>query len=596
MTQPADLTAVQADTRRPRPALVLLWAVLVAMLSQAPNWWGCANLEPGTVFIGSLAPWSEDVTYHLSFAEQARRGALLFEDKYNGDRIQTRLIANAYFLLLGSAARLAQLEVTDAALFARFAVAVGVLLSAYCFASRLLRRWTERVFFMALAPFGSGLGWLPAWGVTRPFESLDLWAVEISTFRGIADDMIAPVTTAMLLWTLLLVDRALIRPVRTAAITAGVVALLLGAVHPHDLLVTVYAVATLVALLRATVPGLRAASEAPHAQRFDAAPLRVLLWIVACSSPILAYDAYVLWHEPLFWHYVTLDDAFRPLALAAGFGVPLMLALPGAYRALHRAPTRFLLLAIWLGTVAVLLFVPVPPCRQFFLLHGVQIGLSVFAAFLLAEAWRLTRRLAVEKGAFMRVGAVVARCGLMVLLASSCLTNLVYVQRWTALLRARPPDRFVPADLARSLRWLERHAASSSTLLAAEGASRLAPALAGVRVLAGQDQQTVDYSRWKIVVTSLLAEQQKGALLSSLQHHGVEFVLIGPEEERIGGPGLRLRLNALECVQRVHLDHDISLYERRPCGSTGENEESRCVPNPAIFNATAEARLAARAR
>ena len=52
-----------------------------------------------------------------------------------------------------------------------------------------------------------------------------------------------------------------------------------------------------------------------------------------------------------------------------------------ASSAIERASSnaRFVMLTTWLGTAAMLLFVPVPPCRQFFLLHGVQIGLLNYA-------------------------------------------------------------------------------------------------------------------------------------------------------------------------------------------------------------------------
>jgi hypothetical protein len=559
---PCGIVVPSGPRELPSRKIVFLWALVVAALSQVPNWLARTEVEPGAVFIGSLAPFPEDVTYHLSFVEQARRGAVLFEDKYNGDRVRTRMIVNAYFLVLGLGASLSHLALTDAALVARFVVAVFLLLSVYSFAARWLDGMTERALFMILAPFGSGLGWMPAWGLSRPFESLDLWAVEVSTFRAMADDMVAPVTTALLLWVLVLVDRALARPARGPAFAAGVAALVLGMVHPHDLLVTVYVVATSVALLRAVCPKLRVASRGSEPRpRFDATYGRSLLWIVACSTPILVYDACALWREPLFWSYVTIDDAFRPHAVAAGFGIPLGLAILGAYRALRRAPARFLVLGTWLGAATTLLFVPVPPCRQFFLLHGVQVGLSVLAALVLAEAWHRTRSWTVGSRAPMRLRVAAARFGLAALLAGACLTTLVHVQQWFSLLRTRPADRFVPADLSRSLRWLELHAAPSSTLLAAESASRLAPALAGLRVLAAQDQQTVDYAHWRDVVASLLTEKDAAILSSSLERHGIHFVLVGPEEERIGGPGLRRRLESLPCLRRVFTDRSIDLYE-----------------------------------
>ncbi len=539
-------------------SVIVCWAVCVASVSQIPNWIGRASAGR-TTFLGTLAPWPEDLTYHLSFAEQARRGALLFEDKYNGNRVETRLIFNPYFLALGRSARLLGLSVVDASLAAKALLAVLLLCAAWLFAAPCLETRVQQVLFLILAACGSGLGWLSAWGLTPPFDSIDQWAVEASSFFAMADDMIVPITTTLLLLGLDLLRRALSQPSRRRAVACGAVALVLGMVHPHDLLVTFYALAFGVVLLQSLVPALR---ETPPGQAGGPSLARwqVLLWVVACSAPVLAYDAYVLWREPLFWSYVSLDDALRPASLAAGFGLPLALGVLGAVSGLRRAPARFLFPVLWIALACVLLFVPIPPCRQFFLLHGLQIGLGLLAARTLAWIWERVREGALP-GRRLLAPALVAA-----LVVPCCLTSVVQWQRWSRLLHERSPERFVPPELASGLRWLGEHADPASTLLAGEAASRLAPPLAGLRVFAAQEQQTVDYARWRDAVRSFYDAAGRGAGRPQarvfLDRHGIRYLLVGVEERRLGGPGLLESVAALPGWTKVLESPGLALFAR----------------------------------
>jgi hypothetical protein len=509
--------------RLPR-VVIFCWAVLVTILSQVPHL--LAFRAAGeTRYLGTLAPWPEDLTYHLSFAEQARRGELLFEDKYNGNRIGTRLIFNSLFLALGRGARLAGLGVIEATVLAKLLLGFLLLLSAYRFATPYLRGPTQELLFLILAPFGAGLGWLTAWHLVKTLDPVDLVFVEIPAFHGMVDDLIVPATSAALLFTLSLLDRALAQPSTRNAVACGLAALLLGTVHPHDLLVTVYAVGVLVALGRVLVPRLR-----PDPAATPRAYLTALLWVVACSLPILLYDGYVLWREPLFWHYVRLNDGFNPWAVATGLGLPLGLAVVGAVRTLRANAAAWLLPVTWPAVALTLLFVPVPPCGQFFLLHGVSIGLCLLAVSPLAWLWGRFARGVRGTGNAGALSGLLAGGLVIVLVVGSCLTVVVDARRWSAAIRERSPDRFVPAGLAGCLSRLGAHGDPTSVLLAGERASRLAPLLAGVRVFAGQEEQTVDYERWRAEALALLGHGPQQDPARFLKEHGVRFVLTGPEE------------------------------------------------------------------
>ncbi len=554
-TAPQPLESTPGARRPLGWPVVLCWAVLLGSLAQLPH--VVARRAAGeTTYLGTLAPWPEDMTYHLSFAEQARRGAWLFEDKYNGNRVETRLIFNSLFLALGGAARVLGTGLVETALVAKLLLGIGLLLSAYRFAMPFLTSRAQEVLFLILAPFGSGLGWLTAWGLVRSFEPIDLFFVELPAFHGMVDDLIVPATTMVLLWTLPLLDRALARPSRRRALAGGLAALLLGTVHPHDLLVTVYGVGALVTLARVALPRLRTGPDGAKAY------VGALGWVVLCSLPVLLYDAYVLWREPLFWSYVTLNDGFHVTATLGGLGFPLVLAAIGAFRAVRAEAGKSLLLVTWLVLDLVLLFVPVPPCGQFFLLHGVQVGVCLLAAEPLALIWERFVRRSRPPGGPRWILRAAAAAVVVSLVLGSCLTMVVHVQRWADVIAERDPDRYMPSDLAACLAWLGDHADASNTLLAGARASRLAPALAGVRVFAAQEEQTVDYFRWRDDVKAFFEGRARPGPEAFLDEHGIRFVLVGPEERDLGGPALDVRLGDIGSLRKVLAVGRFQLLER----------------------------------
>src|SRR5690606_18586690 len=102
-----------------------------------------------------------------------------------------------------------------------------------------------------------------------------------------------------------------------------------------------------------------------------AIPARLVRWLLALILPALPVAVYyflaVASNEGLtIWNRQNVTETPPPLILIAGFGIPLLLALPGIFRAIRRFEhdgDRLILL--WLACMVVAIYVPVNIQRRF---------------------------------------------------------------------------------------------------------------------------------------------------------------------------------------------------------------------------------------
>jgi len=326
-----------------RPVL-LAWA-LVAGLTTAPYLRASLAPPPGTAFLGFFY-FVDDQYNYLSYAEQAERGAFLFENKLVLEE-HPPLLVNLEWWLVGR---------LSAALGGRPFLAWRLLGLAAAFAFLLaLDRWlgaaglpaTHRFPALLLVGTAGGLGGL-AW-TTRLLplpDALDLTTGLFPFVELLANPHFAA-GTALLLWSLL----ALVQARGPAGhLRAALLGTVLGLVRPYDLVVLVAA------------RGLGVAATRPP--RLWLRSLAPLLGF----APVAAYLAWVFYGVPWFGSFGLTYVSPRGLAFAIALGPAFALALlalrtrpPGED---ERAARRHL--AAWVAVVSlVLLLRPVGFALQF---------------------------------------------------------------------------------------------------------------------------------------------------------------------------------------------------------------------------------------
>ncbi len=511
----------------PRP--VFAAAVALTLATLAPYLYGALATPPGRSFTWLHALNPGDPYTYLAWIQQGREGGLLFSELLTGESGRPVLF-HPLFLAIGWVARVTGLSNMAAFHVAR--VLLGGLLVVLL--SRLVGRFVgagraRRATFVYLLVSG-GLGWafLPP-GAPLTAGAVDLWMPESSVFLSILESPLVVCAWALLAAILLaaIPEEAASgeRPgggSRRWLAIAGL-ALLLGLVHPYE-------VVSLAAVLAAAV-ALGVALRWPR-PAWGAPPLVALL--AGAALPAL-YHALVVARDPIFGRYLSAANtlspppgrflvAFLPSIVLGAFAVPRVLA--------RRRPRDLVLLA-WPLATAALLYAPLAVQRRFVL--GVQIPLAILAGIGAFEVIgpalarrlpaRLPARLPRAAGAALLAGALVV----------AALSNVAVVRADIEAYRRGGYPQYIPADLARAIRRFGEVAPRDAVLLSHPSVGYFVPGLTGRRVYAGHYDQTVDLAgKIETVRAFFDAGTPDAARRAFLAGSTITHVLHSPVERALG--------------------------------------------------------------
>ncbi len=475
---------------------VLLWAVVIVGLSCLPYLFAW-RLAPADVrYTGLLLNHFDGESYYAKM-QQGARGDWLFHLPFTPEPHDGAFIFT-FYLALGHLARILGLSIPWTYHLARALAGLFLLLVAYRLIARVFDRVPTRRMAFLLLGFSAGFGWLLA-----PFGVItaDLWVVEGFTFLSIFANPHFPLAIAlMLLLFLSALDRPGLHPLRLLG--AAGLGLLLAVVQPFAVPVALVVLAVYLAILtrrerRLPWPGLLATGAA-----------------AAGAAPLMFYDLYVSRTNPALaaWSAQNLTPSLPPWNYALGYGLVLLLALGGVAVAVRRCGPADLFLLAWVGSAAVLLYLPFALQRRF--ITGLHVPLALLAA------------LAVERFLWPRVrprrrGTVTA-----VLIAFTALTNLfVPLVAVAGVAQGRPPLVMSRGEAA-ACAWLRQHTAWTDTVLAPAEVGQFIPAWAGNRVVYGHPFETIEAAAREAEVdrfysaAATLAERR-----ALLDRYGVRYVL-----------------------------------------------------------------------
>jgi hypothetical protein len=404
---------------------------------------------PGRAFTGAFL-FQDDQLQHLSFVEQASRGAWIFVNKFDL-RSQAPFLVNATWWLGGLIARLARLSPIDGYLVLHL-IAPGLLVWAAWRA--LTPDGTDRPHLgWALVLFltGGGLGWVAA-ARGRPLaESLDL-GTSLFPFMQLLIGPHSVVGTALLL--LALVGHARWRVGRAGRAAWLLPACLLGITRPFDL-------GTFVLVSG----GLAAREAVRHGARQALVQVSELLWLL----PVLVYDFLVFRLHPSFSPMSGEQNrlpapGLLPLVLAIGPAVALAALGRRRPSGPEEAEVRVSLLVAAVMTVAVI-GSPVP--------FGLQLLGGLGPVVLLLAALRVAPR-------HLAVAALLFSPAALVTLWRFC---------------NPPPQWFPPLAYLQVPEALRGRAQEGDVVLADPTFGLFVAALSPCRVVVGHRVLTPDYDR-----------------------------------------------------------------------------------------------------
>jgi hypothetical protein len=437
---------------------------------------------------------------------------------------QPGIVADALYIMLGHLARFIRLDALVLFHVARVLAALFMFHAFYVLAAAIWSRLNTRRIFWFITSVGGGLGWIaaPLLGRMTP----DIAANAVFPFHAALMNVHLPLALGCMAF-LVAAMLVSLRPdsydlpsVTNNGLTLIVFSLTLALLYPQALLPMGIAYGVLLAL----------------DSRQRAVPRRNLQWFswfIIPALPLLVYNMIVLASNPVVLQLWQLEARAAvpslPLLLVA-LGLPLLIAVPGLYRAVRRfEPDGSAFMLLWLAAMLVFAYL-LPFVRGKFLL-GLMVPVAYFAARAINDVWF---PLIPERRWRYRIVAAMAP----VLFASSAVTlfaPLASAQRLT-----------LPPDYGDAFNYLRTRLGPA--VVASSGPVGIwLPAWTGQAAVFATPRLTLDATRKAAVIRRFYTAEAASdcdALLGGRASVGapfrVRYVVFGPHERELGSDSVCL--------------------------------------------------------
>jgi hypothetical protein len=242
------------------------------------------------------------------------------------------------------------------------------------------------------------------------------------------------------------------------------------------------------------------------------------------TLPLLAYNAWILFHDPTIaeWAHQWRHQAPGPVSLAVSLGLPLLLAIVGMLVAWRRRDQGLALLLVWPPLVVTLLYLPNVANIQRRLLDALFVPIGILAAIGLTS---LTARLRRAR----------ARRTQVILVTVCCLSSAIVLAIALRFASGAFAEAYINDDAWQAMQWLSSHHDAGDRVLSAPGAGQLLPAWSGVPVYVGHYSETLDYfQKIRNVGVVLGPDEPDSARQTFLAANRLTLLYWGPDEVATG--------------------------------------------------------------
>lgn len=520
-----------------------LFGGLLVAASILPYLWAFVSLnaQPTHRFVGILHSPLDSAVY-IAKIEQGMRGAWLSRLTHTPE-VTPSLFLNSFYLALGHLASALGLSGLMIFHLARLTMSFAMFVAFYHLGSTIWHRLRPRRLFFSILAVGSGLGWLalmlaPQTPQTQLsvdlnlFEAIPLLATFANPHFPLAMALIALIAATYI--TVFRPGFQMLPSLGNGGLSIAFLSLLLVIVLPHGWLPIASAMVIYVLILAARTRRL---------------PSLELTWVSLMILPAL----------PILVYYFALMTAATPISAWVaqnqiaplppdrylfGFGLPLIAALPGIWRALRhfeRDGDRFML--VWLIVNALILYLPLPmPQRS---VIGMFIPIVYFTTRALEDFW--FERIPAK----WRDAALVAFFVFMV--PSNVLMAIVPMIGINDPLRGEEGGLMMPKGYVDAFRWLREVREQDAVVLAHPLPSLWLPANTAMRVVYGHPYDTLDS---KQRLSDVQAWYDGRNCREIVARYNVRYILTRDDTPFSGA----VCLNALGLQTPAVVYNDVSIY------------------------------------
>ncbi|PJF40992.1 MAG: hypothetical protein D6737_02435 [Chloroflexi bacterium] len=515
-------------------------------------------------FMGVFNNHIDGATY-LSKMLQGQNGHWLIRFQHTSEDFSPAMIQLLY-AFLGQIAGITNIPTIPLFHVARVIASMFMYMAIYYLGATVWMRVRTRKIFFLLTALGGGFGWLLAL-LTENTNFPDLSIPEAFPLYSSFVNVHFPLAIAALALLAGLIIR-MFRPgsstspkVDNGGSSAVVLSVSLAILYPQAIVPLTLGLGIYLAIY---LYNQRFASDEENGrqygngqdsdntqkdQKLRLAVLRTAKWlalIVLPASPFAVYYAAVVRYNAAFseWNSQNITLAPSPVVFVLGFGFPLLLALPGIYRAVRQfEPDGDQFMLLWLAAILIAVYAPTNIQRRFSI--GIMLPVAYFATRAIEDFWfqYWSRR-----WRFRAFAAVLAFSSLSFLL-------VLFVPILPAL-TGNPQQSegvFLERDYTTAFQWLENRAQSTDVVLASPKVSIWLPAWAGTRVVYGHPFETLEADAKKEAVINWYQDESAENCNTLLDNEHVRFVIAGPREDELGVTGCLDSLQLIAQFGRVFL-------------------------------------------
>jgi hypothetical protein len=254
-------------------------------------------------------------------------------------------------------------------------------------------------------------------------------------------------------------------------------------------------------------------------------------WVTQADLVLRGWTAQNLTPSPPIWEYVL------------GYGLILVLAVPGAILAARRRADADLMLLAWIGVTVIALYAPFALQRRFSL--GLHIPLAILAAMGLCHS------------ILPHIPEQRRKLGAGAMLAATLPTTMLVLMIALGAGLKHDPKLFVSADEAAGMDWLREHAPRDAVVLSSPEMGLFIPAWSGRRVVYGHPFETVDAQRTKASVEGFFSAGARPDAHKFMLNWNVAFMFVGPREHALG-------FSAVPSEAAVFRNATVTIYQENP--------------------------------
>lgn len=526
-------------------ALVGLLAALVGSWPWLMSAW---QAQTGLVFLGTNVPDVLDSQVYYAFIQgSASHGA--YANLFTNEA-QSAALWNPLWWVLGQGVRWANLSPVTVFWAAKAILGFGLVLLIYRLAAVFFQRPTWRFLALGLAIFGSGFGWLALTalhaqpGLVWLYQRTDLISIlptDLTYSAGyvwmsILHSPLFVLAEILLLGIWSFAALAISTSKKYFIHLAGGVTLLLGFVHPYDL-VLMFGV-----LVGASIIGI--VGETMNQAQVKKL-LQTFVWLIVWSLPAVIYYALLVFFVPSIseWNTNNLLQTTNFRNVLVGFGGLTFLVAIGIQAWWKKNRSGMYLIA-WLGAAIMLMYLPLLRWQAKMII-GLSLPVGLLATAGAEAVWQK------RKGGLNKI--FVIGCTLAVIL-----TPVIFLTRVTESQTAEQRYHYAPTEVITALQWIKKNTPRESIILGDIWTGNLVPQFAERATYLGHHHQTNHYREKLAAVrghfftdAGTVAEKEQW-----LKTNGIDYVFFGPNERRLS----QYTVAALPILEGVYANDLVSVF------------------------------------